>query len=180
MTSPQARLLERIVAPASEPVSLSDAKQYLRVEHSADDTLIGQLIVTARQMAERYLRRSLITQTWKMSFGGVLESETRLAYGPVQSVTEITLIDADGAAATLSAALYRLNATKELVLTNDYFSADRTQITYVAGYGAAADVPGPIRQGMLMHLAALYDQRGVGDMPDAAIALYRAYKEMAL
>jgi TP901-1 family phage major tail protein len=52
MVLTRTRLLERIIAPASEPVALSLAKHFLRVEHSADDSLISQLIVAARQMVD--------------------------------------------------------------------------------------------------------------------------------
>lgn len=181
MTITQARLLERIIAPGSEPVSLSDAKQFLRVEHSADDTLITQLIVTCRQMAERYMRRSLITQSWRLAFNGALLSETRLAYGPLQSITQVEIFDSAGNASVLSASLYELDATKELLLTNVYAGGDKVEIEYVAGYGAAADVPAPIRHGIMMHIAAFYDRRDMqGDVPEAALSLYRSYKEMAL
>jgi len=181
MVLTRTRLLERIIAPASEPVALSLAKHFLRVEHSADDSLISELIVAARQMAERYLRKSLISQSWKLSFEGVLETETRLAYGPVQSVSQINLFDSNGITTTLSNSLYRLNATKEHIILNNYFSAQRVEIEYVAGYGTADDVPSPIKQGILTHLSDLYDQRGANtDVPERAIALYRSYKEMAL
>lgn len=181
MVSTQARLLERVVAPASEPVSLSEAKQYLRVEHAADDTLISQLIIAARQMAERFLRRSLITQSWRYSFNGSLEEETRLPYGPIQSVTSVTLVDSAGTETILSNSAYRLDATKEFLLANAFFSSDKVKIEYAAGYGNAADVPSPIRQGILIHVACLYDNRDSGgDIPHQSLALYGSYKEMAL
>ncbi len=36
-----------IEAPASEPISLIEAKNYLRVDHSADDALIASQISAA-------------------------------------------------------------------------------------------------------------------------------------
>jgi uncharacterized phiE125 gp8 family phage protein len=57
-----------VTPPASEPVSLAEAKLHLRVETGMtdDDTLISALIVAARQVVETITRRALITQVWKL------------------------------------------------------------------------------------------------------------------
>ena len=43
--------LTLITAPALEPITLSEAKLHLRVEHSVDDTLISVFITAARERA---------------------------------------------------------------------------------------------------------------------------------
>ena len=53
--------------PAVEPVSLAEAKAYLRVEHDDDDDTIAALIAGARIHVESQTRRALITQTWRLS-----------------------------------------------------------------------------------------------------------------
>lgn len=50
-------------APASEPVSLTDLKTALRITDTAENTLLTQYIVDARDMAERYTGRKFIEQT---------------------------------------------------------------------------------------------------------------------
>jgi len=54
--------------PDEEPVSLADAKAFLRVTISDDDDLISSLIQAATRMAERYLNRFLITQTHQVRY----------------------------------------------------------------------------------------------------------------
>jgi uncharacterized phiE125 gp8 family phage protein len=63
-----------LTAPVSEPVSVSDAKAHMRVETSDDDALIQGLIIAARQSAESFTGRSLITQTWQLWLDNFYES----------------------------------------------------------------------------------------------------------
>lgn len=52
--------------PASEPLTLSETKAYLKVTGTADDALLGQIIATVRQSCEDWTGRALITQTWTL------------------------------------------------------------------------------------------------------------------
>lgn len=56
--------LKLITAPASEPVTIEEAKAHLRVDHGDDDTLIEALQKAARFHAEKFLGRALVSQTW--------------------------------------------------------------------------------------------------------------------
>jgi len=49
-----------------EPVTLADAKVFLRIDASDtnDDALVGALISAARKHAENYTNRAFISQTW--------------------------------------------------------------------------------------------------------------------
>lgn len=58
--------LDLVTAPSIEPVTLTEAKDFLRVTGSDDDTLITNLIIAARTNAESFTRRAFITQTWKL------------------------------------------------------------------------------------------------------------------
>ena len=57
-------MLVRVVTPPdTEPVAIDEQRDFMRVDGNYDDAVIGGLIATAREMAEFYLRRSLITRT---------------------------------------------------------------------------------------------------------------------
>jgi|SRR5215475_2108611 len=55
-----------LTGPAIEPLSLSEAKAFLRVEHSEDDQVISALIAGARTHIETQSQVALITQAWRI------------------------------------------------------------------------------------------------------------------
>ncbi|MFZ4124566.1 MAG: head-tail connector protein [Rickettsiales bacterium] len=177
-----AHAIERITPPASEPVTLAEAKNYLRVEHTADDALIGLMITAARESAEAYLGTSFITQRWKMTVEDGLPERVTLRYGLVQGIVSIVEKTEAGGSTTLDASAYRLSIDKRAVHILSPRTGFRFEITYDAGYGATASlIPGLIRQGVLQHVAAMYEQREMSvPMPAMALQAYHPYKEISL
>lgn len=156
-----------VEGPAGEPVSLEEAKNHLRVEHSFDDALITSLIVAAREWAEGFLNRALITQTRVLTISRWPVDPLRLPGGVIQSVESITYVDSDGQTGTVDAANYYLSASGDLVRSygGDWPSTvtlrgpESISIRYVCGYGAAADVSVKIRQAMLLLIGHWYEHR---------------------
>jgi uncharacterized phiE125 gp8 family phage protein len=178
-------------APATEPLSTAEAKTHLNVTTSDDDTYIGTLIVAAREYVQNRIRRSLITQTiaaYFDRFDGCFELER----GPVQSITSISYVDTNGDTQVLASSVYQADlVTVPARIVEAYqqtWPGTRDQlnavtITYVAGYGAAAAVPQPIKQAMLLYLAHLYENREsvivgtiVADAPQSVDALLSPYR----
>ncbi len=166
------------VAPASEPLVLSDVKTYLRVSGSDEDALIASVMKAVRETAEKFLRTSMITQSWKLSYDQYAPSEVPLLMGPVQSITSVTAFARDESSTTISSASYYLNAGKRVLVFDATPISNRIEIVYVTGYGAAAsDVPNPIKQGLLAHIAAIYDGRaGASTIPPQSLGLYGPYR----
>lgn len=80
-------------APTIEPITLAEAKLHLRVDSADDNTLITALIITARQLAEREVRRAFITQTWQMYLDSA-KAEIEIPKPPLQSIESIKAISA--------------------------------------------------------------------------------------
>jgi hypothetical protein len=61
--------LQLVVPPAVEPVSLSELKEFLRIDpgDTSNDATIWSLGVAARQWTEVYCQRRWVTQTWRLS-----------------------------------------------------------------------------------------------------------------
>ncbi|TGY87351.1 hypothetical protein E5163_14885 [Marinicauda algicola] len=102
-----------ITAPAAEPLSLADAKAHLRVDFTADDGEITDLIAQCRAAIETWTRRKMIAQTWERSFAGFPLRDAdpiELDLPPVASITSISYVDEDGATQTFAAEKYILEA----------------------------------------------------------------------
>ena len=177
--------LIRVDGPATEPVTLAEAKAQLRLEHNDDDALIDGLIVAAREYAEAVTRRALITQTWKLTLDAFC-AKIDLPKPPFQSVASVKYLDTGGVERTLDPAAYDavFDTTEAFVMpaygtswpsTRDQAGAVR--IAFVAGYENANEVPQAIKQGMLIHLTQLYEDReGGGTIPPAVDVLYWPYR----
>lgn len=162
--------LKLITAPATEPLTLVEAKLHLRVDGSDDDTLITAIITAAREQAEHTLQRALIAQTWERVLDAFpADGIILLGLVPVASVTSVIYLDEAGAAQTVSATDYTLDAdtVPGRILPDAGFTWPNTQADtlntvrarFVAGYANAAAVPAGIKAWMLLQIGALYRNR---------------------
>lgn len=169
--------LELVIPPEAEPISLEEAKLYLRVDGEDEDTVVTAMVAAARIAAEQHLRRSLMTQNWRLAYDDYLLSETWLPMGRVQSVGAVNLINRDGGSSELDSGSYYLNARRDTLICDATPFSHRIEVVYTSGYGDAEDVPEPIRQGLFQHIAALYENRsGNISMPEASKMFYAPYR----
>lgn len=158
-----------ITPPASEPISLTLAKAFLKIDHAAEDTLLTGLIVAARQLTESYTGRRWITQTLRLTLAEFPCWEIRLPVLPVASITAITYKDVAGVTQTLSPSLYQtwLDHNPPLIApaVNQYWPYTRTQaiqavtVDFVAG-AASADVPEQVKAAILLTIGNWDANRG--------------------
>lgn len=202
----QNRTTSIVTAPASEPVSQAEAKLFLKVDGNDDNDLIDSLIITARQMAESYCRATFVTTTLKLTadgfpYGrmkekymeGIHQVPVSEAYGqhdtiwlenrPLQSVTSITTYDSNNSGTVFASSNYTVDTANGRINLNDGASwptslrdHSAVEVVYVAGYGAASDVPDAIKTAMKMHIAKMYDERMACGLPDGCMALLDQYK----
>ena len=82
------RSLVRATQPVVEPVTLAEAKLHLRIDSTAEDSLLTNLVAAARAWAEDYCDRTFVMTQWTMRLDSF--------YGPVGSPVQFGL-KADGA-----------------------------------------------------------------------------------
>ncbi len=184
--------LELTVPPASEPLTLAEAKLHARIDGDADDTLVSCLIAAARQWAEGYTGRAFLTQTWRMwrDAWPAARSEgvafVTLARPPLISVASVQLFDEADAATVWPASSYFVDTAREpgrLALRSGAGwpsvsrAANGIMIEYAAGYGSDPElVPGPIKTAILQLVAHWYEHRGeAGGMAGEARGLAGAF-----
>lgn len=176
------RSLKRLTTPAVEPITLAEAKAHIRVDHTADDTLIAGYITTAREWCEDYIDRTFVTQQLLMRLDAFpkdieLPRPPMSAVGTATSVS-ITYTTGDSlATATLATSSYRVDRDSTPgVIRNVYngswpshlLDQNSVSVTWWAGYGGASSVPQRAKTAMLMCVHEIYEKRGGGEMPDAA------------
>lgn len=176
-------------APGAEPVLLADVLESLEVASGFADDKITAMIEAARQDVERYTTRALITQTLTMYLDKFPGYETiYLPYAPVQSVTSVKYYDTSGSQQTLVADTdyfvtttgnhARIEPSDSGWPSVDTEKNERIEVIYVAGYGASgANVPGALKQAILMHIDWQYSKGMIDDdlwkkMCDSYIAYF--------
>src|SRR5574343_313593 len=100
-------MIRLITAPAVEPMTITEAKLYLKVDTTADDNLITELIKAVRIDVEKILGYKLINQTWDY-FADDFTDPIILPLQPVSSVTYIKYYNIDKVLTTLAATEYYL------------------------------------------------------------------------
>jgi len=167
----------RLVVPAvGEPVTLSEAKLFLRIEHAAEDAVITRAIVAAREACELAVGSALLPQSWSYSLVACSKARVALPVGPA---TAINMVTVDGVEIATTA--YRLSVDG-FSLFFDATAVGTIEITFVASLANnAAALPALLKQGILHHVAAMLEQReGIAAMPMASLACYQPFRRVRL
>lgn len=177
MTTDLTSRLTLIAPPEDEVLTLSEAKQFLRIEHDADDALIAAAITAARVSAEEYLRVLVLPQTYSYEFTQIAHI-LPLPVGPAQEVAQISAYDANGNDTEISSDSYRLTIDGYGIVFPNVPAGESFAVEFTAGL---TQVPAPLKQGMLHHIAAMLEQRGgqVG-LPEISRQLYQPYRRVRL
>ena len=173
-------------------ITTEEAKEHLKVDTTADDTLIGNLIAAAVQSAQIYTNRFFLT-TQIIQYGDKWEDIKVLFKSKVINVVSVKYYDSDNSLQTLSTDVWLadtkhqparigLKPNKDFPALADRINA--VEVTYKVGYGdTAADVPQGIKQAVLLTIGNWYQNREevvVGriatELPKSAQYLLDQYK----
>ena len=163
------------------PVSVADAKEHLRiVDFTDDDDYIGALIDAATTWCEDYCDRTFADKQYTVAFDDFFGTRIELPRPPVRlnataanATVTISYVDTGGTTQTLA---WSQSGTQQFRLDRDHVPGliypkylevwpsvridDKSvQITYLAGYGGAANVPTPAKHAIKLLCGHWYANR---------------------
>lgn len=168
----------------SAPVTASDVKTWAKVDYSADDSLIGDLIDEVIDVVERKYNFTIVdktvTATWE-SYG----RNVSLPFGPVDSITSVKRIDHEGTETTLTVNEDYVLRGDNLIF-NEIFQYEREyhrmklEVVYDTGWGT---LPNGIKLGLKKAILSHYSDRqdlaggfSVVELPNASKRQFEQYK----
>ncbi len=180
--------------PALEPVSIAEAKDHLRVDHSDEDAYISSLILTSRLHIESALSLALINQSWTWTFDAWPQrsQSVTLPLRPVSTIISIATLASDGTPTVMPVADYELDGDhvppRLLRTVNQWPKPGKSragiEVSFVTGFGPAAeDVPQTVCHALLLLVAHWYEHRDpieIGSdktaVPEAVSTLLMPYR----
>lgn len=184
-----------LTAPAVEPLSLAEAKAFLRVDHDDDDDVISALIAGARLYVEGQTRRALVTQSWRLTRdawpqGGRIDVRP----APLRTLDAVRVYDGDATTQAVDAGAFVVDTADSSLmfapwaLPQPVRTAAGIECDVTCGYGDnPTDVPEPLRQAIRLIVAQWYENRGIAaagtglvSMPFTVPALLAPYRMVSL
>lgn len=153
------------VGPDDEPISLSEAKNFCKIDEPDDDVLVSTLIVAARLLCEDYSNISFVKRkvTATISNGN---GYAYLPFGPVHDVESINGKSPDGGAVTTG-------EWKQLI----YPVCDRVTLEYDGGY-ESGQLPNDLRIAWLNAIYFLYDNRSESGLSPTSKSILNQYRRV--
>lgn len=174
-----------VTAPSGLPVLLADVKEHLKLDpgDTSVDNELTMIINAAASYCEKYTRRTLLTtkfKTFRNSFTPTIE----LRESPFQSLDLFEYL-VSASFTTVTSTLYYTTLeedySKILLVTDASYPTNADEqlqnikIEFTAGYAddaAALKIAQPeLYLALLVHIAALYENRGDCDMASASKSL---------
>lgn len=156
---------------AAEPLSLTEAKEYLHVDFTQSDSLLATMIVGARKRLERFTGVSFGSKTLEVYAD--IDGSFELPYGPVGQITSVQLLTGDS---------YE-DYTDYTVIGERFKSIHpRRKGTYRIVYTTVNSVDGDLLMALMAEVAYRFENRGdvnAAKLSDQAKELAMPYRRIS-
>ena len=155
----------------SEIVTTQNVKDFVRIDTSADDTIIDRMIVAARTWCENYIGKDIVAKNRTFYLQEVNDRFT-LPFAPVASISSVT---SEGTAVS-----YDTYGLDDTIIEIGTLPADEVKVTYITT-GLTDDI---IKEAILHLVSTMYDNRAdfvegnVNEVPNSTKNLLQSYKTM--
>ena len=156
----------QVVTPATtEPLTLQEVKNHLRIDGSFDDALLNSCITSARMYFESQCEISIASQELLLALDS-FDDIIYLPRGPVQSIEDIGYADSENNQQVMDDWIEDLVSNPARITpafgqswpaTAEVVNA--VQVSYTTGYSTPSMVPKLLKSGMLFYVAHLYENR---------------------
>ena len=146
----------------------AEAKDFLKVDTTADDTLIDSLIKAATQSCQIFTNRYFLTTSVTQYSDNWFEFY-RLYKSPVEEIIHVKYYDTNDTLQTLASSNYildnisqpaRIGISVDGTLPNLADRINAVEVAYKVGYGElSSDVPEGIKQAVLITIGNWYENR---------------------
>lgn len=174
------RKVKAIGSVATEPITLATARLHLRLDTIGsppthpDDSLVTALISVARESVENFTELTVAVNDFQMKLDAFPTAEINLGTWPVNSITSVAYVDANGATQTINSADYVLDTFSKPAQIVPAFGKtwpmvrnqpNAVTVTFEAGYTGDTspvnnEMPKALKQAMLLTITDLYENRG--------------------
>jgi uncharacterized phiE125 gp8 family phage protein len=176
-----------VTPPVLPPAALAELKEWLGITTAQDDAPLGAVLRAALELCEDFTGRVPLVceceeqveacSTWQ-----------RLGTRPVQAITALSGIAADGSVVALPSTAYEFDLAADgggLVRVLDPGQARRVAVRFAAGIAADwASLPGTLRHGVIRlaaHQHRAREDADAGPVPPIAVAaLWRPWRRLRL
>lgn len=156
----------------TELISTADFKSYARIDTTADDTLIGQMITQARIVLENYISRDIVAKN-RTLYNSFVNDRFEVPFAPVTTITSITVEN-------IVAAHTVHGLDKSIIELNESPAKDMKMIYITTGLNDSA-----IKEALLQFTSTLYENRvdfiegkTIQKIPTSSKDLLSPYKAM--
>ena len=172
--------IQVVAQPTTEPLTLSEVKNHLRIDGNYDDALLNSCITSARMYFESMCEISIASQELLLALDS-FDDIIYLPRGPVQSIEDISYADLQNNQEILDDWIEDLVSNPARITpafgqswpaTAEVVNA--VQVSYTTGYTTPSMVPKLLKSGMLFYVAHLYENRSAvtdGDLKEVPMAV---------
>ncbi|MEH0831430.1 phage head-tail connector protein [Anaplasma bovis] len=154
-------IIRRDASGKEFPVTLEEVKSFLGINNNKENDLLLSLIAICSEYAQWYIEKSLIKQTWAISYtADNMPQKINLPFGPLIGVLLVKYgKDSDEQLSIVPANRYRVDILQSSITLLDVLDGTKIEITYRSGYETTEHIPVQIKYGILHHVAVCYKNR---------------------
>lgn len=180
-----------IVQPFTEPVTLEEIKEQLRIDFNDNDASLSSMIRGGRQWVEKQTGLALVDQTLQIMMDAYPCDNVIQLTPPVITIVSFEYTDDNGSYQSLNALDYVLDTSifsriipaYGISWTATRYQANSIRVRWRAGFVEDASptesltlVPEPLRQAILLHAQAMYERENIDVLLKTAELLCQPYR----